>query len=266
MAATGLFVYLLAEIETALAKGLSVAQTDRPGAMTDALMQSEEMLSIAQGLSGDPTLAEQLVSIPPLALFYGWLSLTFVPLLAALTSADTISNELSSGSVRFVLFRTDRLHWVLGKLGGQTLLMIGGILSGALGVWAIGFVTLLSFEPISNGLWLLAFSGRATIYGLTFMGLTLGISQVNRSAHSSRALALLAVMALGMGSVVTGDETVQSYAPILISSIHPLFPGAHSIDLWRPELVNRLPSILMLLAMGATYFAAGHVVLSRRDT
>ena len=77
MGATGLFVYLLSEVENTLAKNLSVAQTDRPGAMTEALMESDTMLEIASGLTGDPTLAEQLVSIPPTALFYGWLSLTF---------------------------------------------------------------------------------------------------------------------------------------------------------------------------------------------
>ena len=265
MAATGLFVALLSEIENALASSLSVAQTDRPGAMTEVLMESEEMLDIASGLIGDRALAAELVSIPPIALFYGWLSLTFVPLLVAFTSADTISNELSSGSVRFVLFRTDRLHWCLGKLGGQTLLMIVGILSGALGVWIIGLATLTSFQPVDTALWLLTLSTRASIYGFTFLGLTLGISQINRSSHSSRALALLLLIALGIGGLASGSEEVQKYAPILFSSIHPLFPNAHRIDLWRPDLVSRLPSTLMLLAMSATYFGAGHLVMSRRD-
>lgn len=265
MAATGLFVALLSEIENALANSLSVSQTDRPGVMTEVLMESEEMLEIASGLIGDRELAEELVSIPPIALFYGWLSLTFVPLLVAFTSADTVSSELSSGSARFVLFRTDRLHWTLGKLGGQTLLMIVGILSGAMGVWIIGFASLASFQPAATALWLLKLSTRASIYGFTFLGLTLGISQINRSSHSSRALALLLLIALGIGGILTGSEALQQHAPILLSSIHPLFPNAHRIDLWRPDLLSRLPSILMLLAMSATYFGAGHMVMSRRD-
>jgi ABC-type transport system involved in multi-copper enzyme maturation permease subunit len=265
MAATGLFVALLSEIENALADSLSVSQTDRPGAMTEVLMESEEMLEIASGLIGDRELAEELVSIPPIALFYGWLSLTFVPLLVAFTSADTVSSELSSGSARFVLFRIDRLHWTLGKLGGQTLLMIVGILSGAMGVWIIGFAALASFQPAATALWLLKLSMQASIYGFTFLGLTLGISQVNRSSHSSRALALLLLIALGIGGILTGSETLQQHAPVLLSSIHPLFPNAHRIDLWRPDLLSRLPSILMLLAMSATYFGAGHMVMSRRD-
>lgn len=265
MAAAGLFIAILSEVESALAGSLSVAETDRPGAMTQALMESEQMVDIAAGLVGDRALGEELVSIPPIALFYGWLSLTFVPLLVAFTSADAISSELASGSVRFVLFRTDRLHWALGKLGGQTLLMTVGILGGALGVWVIGFFSLSSFAPAATALWLLALSMRASIYGFTFLGLTLGVSQVNRSSHGSRALALLVVIALGVGGMATGAEEIQRYAPVLIGSIHPLFPNAHRVDLWRPDLLERLPSVLMLLAMSAASFGAGHLVMSRRD-
>ena len=76
---------------------------------------------------------------------------------------------------------------------------------------------------------------------------------------------LLLLIALGMGGILTGSETLQQHAPVLLSSIHPLFPNAHRIDLWRPDLLSRLPSILMLLAMSATYFGAGHMVMSRRD-
>jgi hypothetical protein len=164
-----------------------------------------------------------------------------------------------------VLFRIDGLHWALGKLGGQTFLMIICILSGAMGAWVVGFAALTSFQPTDTALWLLRLSSRASIYGFTFLALTLGVSQINRSSHSSRALALLLVIALGMGSFATGNEELQKHAPILLSSMHTLFPGAHRIDLWRPDLLSRLPSILMLLAMSTTYFAAGHMVMSRRD-
>ena len=68
MAATGLFVALLAEVESAVASSLAVSQTNRPGAMTEALMASEELLSIISGFVGDDDLARELVSIPPVAL------------------------------------------------------------------------------------------------------------------------------------------------------------------------------------------------------
>ena len=38
-------------------------------------------------------LAASLVRVPPLALLYGWLAFTFVPVLAVLTSADAIAAE-----------------------------------------------------------------------------------------------------------------------------------------------------------------------------
>lgn len=265
MAATGLFVALLSEVESAVASSLAVAQTDRPGAMTEALMQSEELLSIISGLVGDADLARELVSIPPVALFYGWLSLTFVPLLVAFTSAEAISSQLASGAARFVIFRAQRLHWAAGKLGGQTLLMATGIFLGAIGVWIIGYASLTSFQPGLTALWLLKLSGRACIYGFTFLGLTLGISQVTRSINGSRAMALLALIVLGIGGGLTGAAEIQEYAPVLISSIHPLFPNAHRIDLWRPDLISRLPATFMLLAMGGAWFGVGHLIMARRD-
>ncbi|MFT5684270.1 MAG: ABC-type transport system involved in multi-copper enzyme maturation permease subunit [Myxococcota bacterium] len=265
MAATGMFVAILAEIEGAMATSLAVAQTDRPGAMTEALMQSDELLSIISGLVGDEGVARELVSIPPVALFYGWLSLTFVPLLVAFTSAEAISAELASGAARFVIFRAQRLHWAAGKLGGQTMLMATGILLGAVGVWIIGYASLSSFQPGLTALWLAKLSGRACIYGFTFLGLTLGISQVTRSVNGSRALALLALITLGIGGGLTGAAEIQEYAPVLISSIHPLFPNAHRLDLWRPDLLSRLPATFMLLAMGAAWFGVGNLIMARRD-
>lgn len=265
MAATGLFVTILAELERAMASSLAVAQTSRPGAMTDALMESEELLDIISGLIGDRALAKELTSIPPVALFYGWLSLTFVPLLVAFTSAGAISSELASGAARFSLFRADRLHWVSGKLGGQCLLMFVGILLGAVGVWIVGYFSLTSFQPGLTAVWLLRLSGRACVYGFTFLGLTLGISQITRSVNASQALALLALIALGIGGGLTGAEKIVERAPVLLSSIHPLFPNAHRIDLWRPDLLSRLPATLMLLAMGCAWFGAGYLVMARRD-
>ncbi|MDG1478978.1 MAG: ABC transporter permease subunit [Myxococcota bacterium] len=265
MAATGLFVVLLAEVESAVASSLSVSQTARPGAMTEALMESEELLSIISGLIGSEDLAREVVSIPPIALFYGWLSLTFVPLLVAFTSAEAVSSELASGSARFVLFRSSRLSWATGKLGGQTLLMATGILLGSVGVWIIGYGSLGSFQPATTAVWLLKLSGRSCIYGFTFLGITLGISQITSSLNGSRTLALLTVIALGIGGGLSGSEDVQSYAPVLISSIHPLFPNAHRIDLWRPDLISRLPAICMLLTMGIAGFGIGNLIMTQRD-
>jgi hypothetical protein len=265
MAATAIFVQLLAEIERTMADTLRVAQTSRPGSMTQSLMESDQMLEVISGLVGDASLAAELVSIPPIALFYGWLSLSFVPLLVTFTSSEAISSALASGSCRYSLFRIDRLSWVSGKLVGQVMLMVTGILAGAAGVWLIGFTSMNNFDGWDTAVWLLRFSGRASVYGFAFLGVTLGLSQITRSVNGARAMALLALLALSVGGALLVVPTVTVYAPVAAETARQLFPNAHKLNLWRPDLGLRASSMLMLLALGTIAFSAGHQWMNRRD-
>ena len=47
--------------------------------------------------------------------------------------------------------------------------------------------------------------------------------------------------------------------------LHQLFPAAHSLDLWRPELATRLGAMAALIGFGAVLFALGHLRFARRD-
>lgn len=265
IAAAAIFVRILAEIEKSLASTLSVAQTQRPGALTASLMESEQLLDLLSGLIGDAALAEQLVSTPPVALFYGWLAMSFVPILVTFTSAESISSELSSGACRYSLFRVDRLPWAVGKLLGQGMLMAVGILAGAAGVWIVGELGMNSFDGAGTAAWLLRFSVRAWVYGYAFLGMTLGLSQVTRSINGARALALLALIAAAAGGGLLSVPDITEYAPVAADTLRQLFPNAHKLDLWRPEVGVRLSAMGMLLALGTIAFGAGHQWMSRRD-
>ena len=147
-AGTGIFVRVLSAIETALASTLQVAATNRPGAMTQALLQTREFHDIVESLIGDEHLADALVHIPPIALFYGWLAMTFVPFLVILLASDTVASEVSTGAARYSLFRTDRLAWAVGKLAGQAALVGLGIAAGGVASYVIGWIFLSAFEPL----------------------------------------------------------------------------------------------------------------------
>ena len=41
--------------------------------------------------------------------------------------------------------------------------------------------------------------------------------------------------------------------------------GEDKLELWRPDLLERVPSIVMLLGLGSLYFALGHIKLARGD-
>ncbi|MEL6343586.1 MAG: ABC transporter permease subunit [Myxococcota bacterium] len=265
MAATGIFVTVLAEVEAVMADTLMVARTARPGAMTQALRESDRMQGNLGGLLGEPGLAAELVRIPPLGLFYGWLAMSFGPLLVTFTSAEAIAGDLASGTVRFSLFRISRLEWAAGKLLGQSALLAVGMMLGAAGVWAIGWYSLMSFEPLLNAAWLVRFAGRGWIYGFAFLGMTLGVSQLTRSINGARALALAGLLGLSIGGVVLMTPQAVAFAPILADTVRQLCPNAHRLNLWRPLFTERAPALVMLLALGGTYFSLGYQWMSRRD-
>lgn len=265
LAATGVFIRVLQSIENTAAETLQVAATERPGAMTEEVLRNERLLSILIDLVGDESLARAVVELPPMALFYGWLAFTFIPLLVTLTSCDAIASEVATGSCRFALFRVDRHSWAAGKLLGQAALMIVGILSGALGAWTLAFFFMNDADPAGTLVWLLRFSGRAAVYGFAYLGMTLGLSQVTQSVNFARGLGLLGLFFLGLGGNILESDWSTTKLLGTNLTIVQLFPQGHDLDLWRPAFTERLPGVTMLLALGLLYFVVGHLVFARRD-
>lgn len=264
-AASGAFVHVLRSIEATMADTLQVAQTEKPGTMTGSMMESEQLLQVATELVGDPQLAAQLVATPPLALFYGWVALTFVPVLVTLTSSDAIAADVDSGASRFALVRTSRGAWATGKLLGQAALMVCGVALGAAGAWTVGMVGLARYPAAETALWMARLGGRACVFGFAYLGIALCISQLTRSANKARALGLLALVAIGTVRQLLGADRVHDAAPVVIDSILVLFPGTYALDLWRPELATRLPAMFILVALGGAAFIVGHAWFVRRD-
>lgn len=265
VAATLIFTELLQTIEEALAEQLLVARTNTPGSLTQAIMESPELQRVLAGLLGDDALASALVRLPPIALFYGWVVLTFGPIFVVLTSSDTIASELATGSVRFALFRTDRAAWAVGKLLGQSLLLGIGIALGALATWITGWIRLSSFAPLETAVWLARYSMTSYCFAFAHLGLALGVSQITRSVPWSRALGLLALVTVAAVHGWLDSASVRESAPVLADSLRVLLPAAHRLDLWRLEASAFLPAMAMLMALGGSYFALGHVRFARRD-
>ncbi|MFT5587559.1 MAG: ABC-type transport system involved in multi-copper enzyme maturation permease subunit [Cognaticolwellia sp.] len=266
MAASGIFVSALQEIEGVLADTLGVAQTSQPGAMTAQLMQSPEVLEILGGLLGDSDLALQLVQIPPLALFYFWLALVLLPVLVTITSADAISFERGTGAARFVLSRTNLTSYVWGKAVGQLALMFVGVIAGGVGVWLVGYFSLQSFDGPATAAWMLRLGLRTLPWGAAWLGLSLGVSQVTRHWVASLAAAMVMLVAVGIGGqVLLHLDWLTDTAPLVQELLSPLFPAAHKTDLFRPEFSRRLPAMAMLIALGASWFSLGTWRLSKVD-
>jgi ABC-type transport system involved in multi-copper enzyme maturation permease subunit len=264
-AAAALLVHVIQQIEEHAAEALHVASTERPGTMTEGFLLSD---SVRQGLReviGDASIVDALAAVPPIALFYGWLSLSFLPGLVMLTSADAISSELQSGEARYALVRVDRLTWAVGKLGGQSLLMGLGIVLGGAACWVVGAFGWADFEAGPTALWMLRLGGRAWVYGFAWLGLALAISQTTASSAGARALGLVALAGVGIVGGVLSSTELPFISPVVAQTILVLLPRGHEITLWQPDPVLRWSGMAMLMALGTTYFALGHQLLSRRD-
>ena len=265
VAGTSILVEVIDQMESQAAQALAVSSAGKPGAMAGRLLQAEAVAEVLGGLLGDRALAASLLDVPPVALFYGWLALLFVPLLVALTAADAIAGELGSGAARFVLFRTDRASWVVGRTAGHALLLAAGLGLGAAGAFVTGAAALADFDAAGTAWWLLRLTGRAWAYGLCWLGVVVGLSQLVRSGWKAGGLALGALTAAGIARALLSHPKVVEAAPVAAESARLLLPGAHRLGLWQPAAMPRWTAIVVLLSIGTAALAAGHAVLSRRD-
>lgn len=265
LGATGFFIRFVQAVEEALAETLAVSTTSKVGTMTSTLFDSELFRRAVWRMVGDREVADAIVGMPPLALFYASLSLGSVPLLAVLFSCDAVSGEVATGASRFSLFRVDRLTYALGKLGGQALLLLLGLLVGAVACYGLGAYYLASFDYTATAAWMLRMSVRAWIYGLPYLGLALAVSQATRSVNWSRALALSALFAVAIVGALLEWDRVQDWSPTLVQTAQQMLPSAHRLDLWRPSLLDRLPALVMLPALAAVAFSIGYLRFQKRD-
>jgi ABC-type transport system involved in multi-copper enzyme maturation permease subunit len=263
-AATLLFVAILQKLERQLAETLGVTVASGAGNVTATLWKSDGFRRTLTSLAGSDSLALSLLRFPPLALFYGWLSFAFTPALVMLTSTARIAEEVWSGSARFVLFRTSRLNWCLGKFIGQAIQILGALLLSALGAWLVGLIRMKSFEPSATAWAMLLFSMRAWIYSLTFLGLALAVSQWCSAPNLALAFGFLAMIGLAVIAGVSKYFAGEGWRRIW-DLVHSLTPDGHGMDLWWGDAAHLLPACVFLASLAFVYFAAGYARFAKRD-
>ena len=263
-AATALFISFLHAIETKLMQANGAGESRPPGMTMAALWQSDSFRNTVTRLLGDRHLAQSLLEVPPLGLFYGWLALTFTPVLVVLMSATRVAEEVAAGSVRYVLVRAARSHWCLGKFVGQALQVLVALLLSAACTWMVGLCCLSDFQPVATAGSMLLFALKAWIYALPFLGLALGVSQVCTSPNLALVFGFVSLVALSILSSVTGWLAGPGWRGIW-DLVHTLTPGGHKGDLWWNDMSHLFPAVAFLLALAAGYSLVGYARFSRRD-
>ena len=264
LAASNLFVHVVHRIENRLVEAMQLTPYEEAGGVTRALWQSDHFRHMLAELVGDRELAKRLLSVPPLSIFYGWLSFTFGPLLVLLMSCPRVAEEVGAGSARFVLFRTTRGIWCCGKFAGQAVMLLAALLVSGLAAWIVGLVRMSSFESSLAALAILVFSSKAWLYSLAYLGLALGVSQTSRSPIIATAIGLMVMTALTVLALVSQHWQGPGWRRLLDLTL-ALTPRGNNLLLWHLDAPHLVPGLILLPALGLLYFSIGHIVFARRD-
>ena len=264
MAGTALFIKILHSIEAPLVQTLGLAATNNTGSVTATLWKSQTFREILTHLTGDRALAETMLAVPPLALFYGWLSFAFGPVLVMLTASTRIAEEIAGGSVRFVMFRADRAHWCLGKFAGQAVQILGAFLLSAAGAWLVGWFRLHAFEPGATAWYMLLFALKAWLFALPFLALALAVSQFCAVPNLALAFGFMALVGLSILSQLSTWLAGDGWRRIW-DVVNVLTPGGHRQALWWNDAAHVVPATAFLLTLAAMYMLAGYARFAGRD-
>lgn len=264
IAACNLFVYSLHRIEDELVEAMGLVPYGEAGGVTRALWNSDHFRHMLTGLIGDRELAVQLLSIPPLAIFFGWVALSFTPLLVILMSTPRIAEEVGTSSARFVLFRTTRGSWCCGKFAGQSVLLLSALLLSAVAAWVVGLIRMPSFDQVHSLTAILSYGLKAWVYAIAYIGLALGVSQLSRSPVIATGIALVMMTILTGVATASGHWRGPGWFRIL-DITYLLTPRGNHMALWHPDFAHLVPGLIILPALGFLYFSVGHVFFSRRD-
>ena len=258
------FITALHRIEIQLSKTLGLPPTSTPGTVMNTLWKSDSFRRMIRNLVGSREILEQLMSVHPMALVYGWLVFLFTPVLVMLTASPRISGELGSGSIKFALIRTSRIAWCLGKFIGQSLITIVALATGGFIAWCLMRLRLAGMDGFSVAQGMIVYSWKAWIYSLSFLGLALGISQITRSPHKATAIGFAVWAGVGVLGFVSSHCTAEPWINVC-QAVQMLAPMGHKLDLWRTDLPHQLQAAAFLTGLAFAYMFAGYTFLARKD-
>ncbi|MDZ4197672.1 MAG: ABC transporter permease subunit, partial [Kiritimatiellia bacterium] len=232
---------LLQRLESELASVLQLPASAEPGVVTQALWKSERFRNMVARAAGSTSLVAELVGLSPIVLIYAGLAFFYTPFLAVLVAAPRLSEDLSHGSVRFVVSRAPRGAWSAGKGLAQVGLIAFSLLMGAAGAWIVARFRMPGADALELALGFASESGRALIYTLPFIGLAVGISQTTRSPNRAIGFGLALLFMLGILAWACSRYEGEGWAQIW-TALRRCLPQAYRMDLWSRAPPRFIPA------------------------
>lgn len=264
VAGTYIFSRALRGIENQIAKTASVDTSKETGRVVVTLQQSESFRKIVLDLIDDKEIAQQILTLHPLIIFFAWFTFSFMPLLVIIISSDTIARDINSRHVRFYLFRTSRPAYALGKSLSAAVLLLIALSASAAATYITGAFNrhaILELTPALHMLWFLI---KCWFFMLSYLGIALMASQLQRSPLQAQFLALLIFFILSILHPIALSKAGPGLARLWHIAI-TLAPSSHVFGLWHPDLTANLKSVTWCLGLGFLYFFIGFLRFSRRD-
>ncbi len=260
---TLMFIKLIESVETQLVSALAL-DAGPSGSATTTLWRSPFFREVLTQMVGDKDIAQSLLQFTPLGLYFGWLSMMLAPWLVALTSSERIAEEIWSGAARFVLCRTTRFAWVIGKYFGQALQLLVALMLCIVASWLAGYFRFQSFEGAATFRDMLLLAPKAWILGLAYLGLVSGISMFCKTPGVARVLGLIGFLVVVALYQICRHFAADGWRRIF-DAIQIVLPPYHHFDLLRPDWGHALPATIFLIALGLSYLVIGYTYLAKRD-
>ena len=254
------------DLEVSISEQLLDADSaQKPGSVLKAVADSEVYRSVVGRAIDDEIALDHILAMSPIAVIYGWMISLISPLLVMVACSSRIAEDVGSGAVRFVLYRSSRLAWCLGKFVGQSLQILIALLLGALGAWCVALWRLDGFDFSHMASGMAMFGIKAWLYCLAYIGLAFCVSQCLRSPNVASALGVVALIVVGVVSGISAhyfEKTGSAFWQILSW----LVPPGHGKDLiWYPGTSRTLPAAATLVVMSLIFLQLGYLRFRRRD-
>lgn len=261
------YTELLGTIEENAAKMMNAPQTRKPGAMARGIQGSTSYRDMIRRMVSDDRKADYYASVPPIVLFFGWVSMMFTPWLVLFTSAETIATEVAGRGIRYSLMRTGRLQYALGKMAGQSAIVAGVTALSAIAFFVVAWIGLGTFDVGPTAVGMLSYWPRILVATLPFLAWAMFASMVTASVNMARIVSLAGAVGLAIISGLAHKKSWRT-GPVsesLLDGVGFLTPFGHTDGLSYPPGGEFAQDLAVCLALTVVYFAAGFAILRKRD-
>jgi ABC-type transport system involved in multi-copper enzyme maturation permease subunit len=262
------FTEIVSTVEENAARVTGAPTSRRPGATVRRLRDNGSYRDMLRMIVRNEEKADYFAAIPPIVTFFAWFAFNITPFLVLLSSAETIATEVASRSIRYSVLRTGRLEFAVGKSLGQALIVVAVTALMALVCYLVAWASLAGFEHGASIAGMISYWPRVLLYTLPFLGWAMFASMVTRSANLARVLSLGGGVALAIISGLANHPPRwlrgEGLAPVR-DIFANLTPFGHYDGLSYPPGGAFASDLAVCVALAALYFAAGFVILRRRD-